>query len=219
MVAPTAEGVAIAARAIQDGLLVVYPTETVYGLGANPFSVEAMERVFRCKGRMRDVPLPLIAADLEQVMAVVESLGDAARRYAETFWPGPLGLLLPRSDRLPDAVTAGRAQVSVRVPAHDTARALCRETGHPIVSTSANASGAAPARSLDELTLAGIAVAIDGGLLPDRPPSTIFDPETNTIVRPGAIDAESLARISHRPTTSPSRHSNRGGEKCSRENL
>ena len=199
IVAPTAEGIAEAAQAIRDGFLVVYPTETVYGLGADPFSPEAVERIYACKGRMRNVPLPLIAADLDQVAAVVDSFGDAARRYADAFWPGPLSLLLTRSTRLPDAVAPGSSQVSVRVPAHDIARALCRETGHAIISTSANVSREPPARSVEELTLSGIAVAIDGGLLPDRPPSTVLDPETNAIVRDGAITAGMLAQAAGLP--------------------
>jgi L-threonylcarbamoyladenylate synthase len=195
IVASTAEGIEEAAQAIRDGLLAVYPTETVYGLGADPFSPDAIARVFASKGRAGDVPLLLIAADLSQVAEVVETFDDAAARYAEAFWPGPLSLLLPRSQRLPEILTPGSGQVCVRIPDHEIARALCRRTGHAIVSTSANVSGEAPARSLDDLAIPGIAVAIDGGLLPRRPPSTVFNPATGTILRLGAITADMLDRV------------------------
>ncbi len=192
VVPATTEGIAEAADAIREGLVVAYPTDTVYGLGADPFSVVALERLYVCKGRPQNAPLLLVAADLDQVAEVVEVMDPAARRYAEQFWPGPLSLLLPKSGKVPAMVTAGNPKVCVRVPDHATTRALCTAVGHPIVSTSANVSGAPPARSLDDLALPGIALGIDGGALPDQPPSTIFDPESGAVLREGSITADML---------------------------
>ncbi|MDQ1257876.1 MAG: L-threonylcarbamoyladenylate synthase, partial [Candidatus Hydrogenedentes bacterium] len=119
-----------------------------------------------------------------------------ARAYAEAFWPGPLSLLLPKAPGLPDALTAGRGEVCVRCPGLDTARALCRAAGSALTSTSANRSGQSPARSLDELDLPGVSIAIDGGTLPPSPPSTVFDPETCRILREGVIsEAQLRARL------------------------
>ncbi len=194
IVASTSEGISEAAQAVRDGLLVVYPTDTLYGIGADPFSREAIGRVFACKGRSKRTPLLVIAADLEQVSEVVAGLSPAALRFADTFWPGPLSLLLPRSARIPEELTAGSPKVSIRIPANETARALCAAVGHAIVSTSVNPAGGIPVQSLAEVTLPGIAVGIDSGRLPASPPSTVYDPETDTIVRPGAISAVQLAR-------------------------
>jgi L-threonylcarbamoyladenylate synthase len=195
VVPPTAAGIADAARAIRDGQVVAYPTDTVYGLGADPFNVDALEKIFALKRRQKDAPLLLIAADIDQVEAIVESISPAARRYADAFWPGPLSLLLPRSHSLPEMVTAGLSQVCVRIPDHETARALCGEVGRVIVSTSANPSGEAPAYSVAELQLPGIAIAIDEGALSPGPPSTILDPETGAVLREGAVTASMLARV------------------------
>lgn len=193
--AADAEGVAAAAEAIRNGDVILYPTETVYGLGADPFNAEAIARVYACKGRPVELPLLLVASDMAQVESVVESLSAKALRYAEAFWPGPLSLLLPKGANVPDIVTSGRPKVCVRVPGDETARAICREAGHAIVSTSANASGEPPARSLADLTIAGIAVAIDGGVLPHALPSTVYDPDTDVLLREGAVTREMLTRL------------------------
>ena len=192
---PTEEGVAQAAGAIRSGLLALYPTETVYGIGADPFSPEALQRLCVCKRRPETTPLLLVAATMEQVLAVTRGFSEAARRYAEAFWPGPLSLLLPKAQCLSDMVTAGSPKVCVRVPSHETARALCEAVGHAIVSTSANATGAPPAHSLSEIVLDGIAIGIDAGTLPEVPPSTVFDPDTGRVLRQGAITEAMLARI------------------------
>lgn len=195
IVLPTAEGLAQAAGAIRSGLLALYPTETVYGIGADPFSPEALQQLYVCKRRPETSPLLLVAADMEQVLAITRGLSEAARKYAEAFWPGPLSLLLPKAECLPEKVTAGSSKVCVRVPSNETARALCEAVGHAIVSTSANVTGAPPAHSLSEISLDGIAIAVDAGVLPEIPPSTVFDPDTGTVLRPGAITEAMLARI------------------------
>jgi L-threonylcarbamoyladenylate synthase len=182
----------MAAEAIQTGEVVAYPTETVYGLGVNPFNVDAIERLFAAKERDAGKPVLLIVADMDQLAEVIAKHEEQSLRYAEAFWPGPLSLLFQKSERVPDAITAGSGKVCVRCPSCEVARRLCRAVGHAITSTSANLSGEPPARSLAGLDLPGVAVAIDGGTLQPSPPSTVFDPETRCVLREGTIAEERL---------------------------
>ena len=181
-----------AAALVRAGEIVAYPTETVYGLAVDPFSVTALEKLFAVKGRAETNPVLLIVSNIDQVIQVVSTISDDARTYADRFWPGPLSMLFPKSDRIPAALCAGGPKVCVRIPAHETARALCAAVGHAITSTSANKSGKPPATSPHEIDLSGVALCIDGGTLPPSQPSTIFDPDTRTILREGAISSESL---------------------------
>ncbi len=189
---PTPQGIAEAAQAIQSGEVVAYPTETVYGLAVNPFSEKALQRLFEVKGRDHDNPVLLIVADFGQLDTVVTEVSECARACATAFWPGPLSLLMTKHEKLPDAVTAGREKVCVRCPANDIARDLCRVAGQALTSTSANPSGEPPALSLDELSLANVAVGLDGGCLSPSPPSTIYDPDENRMLREGVIGMEQI---------------------------
>ncbi len=192
IVASTAENMVEAAALVRAGEIVAYPTETVYGLAVDPFSVTALEKLFAVKGRAETNPVLLIVSNIDQVIQVVSTISDDARTYADRFWPGPLSMLFPKSDRIPAALCAGGPKVCVRIPAHETARALCAAVGHAITSTSANKSGKPPATSPHEIDFPGVALCIDGGTLPPSQPSTIFDPDTRTILRKGAISSESL---------------------------
>ena len=187
MVPPNAEGFVEAARAVRAGEVVAYPTETVYGLGVDPFSDEAVRRLFAVKGRDPSKPVLVIVADVEQLKRVTEYVSDLAWVYVRAFWPGPLSLLLPKAGALAEALTAGQEKVCVRCPGSALARRLCRAVGFAITSSSANLSGEPPARSLDALDLPGVSIGIDGGLLADSAPSTVFDPDTGHILREGAI--------------------------------
>jgi len=191
----TPEGIARAARAVRDGVVVAYPTETVYGLGADPFSDAAVHRLFEVKRRDPGNPVLLIVADLDQLERVVARVSDKARAYAEAFWPGPLSLLLPKAEALADAVTAGRDKVCVRCPASATARSLCEAVGSAVTSTSANRSGEPPARSLADVGLRGVAFGVDGGLLAPSLPSTVFDPDLGQVLREGVISSAQLAAV------------------------
>jgi len=194
VLSPTPEGIAVAAGAIRRGEVVAYPTETVYGLGVDPFNEDAIQRLFAVKSRDAGKPILLIVADMEQLRGVVAECSPEATRYIDTFWPGPLSLLFPRSNALPEAVTAGGAKVCVRCPSCSIARDLCRAVGHAITSTSANLSGEAPARSLEGFDVPGVAIAIDGGALESDVPSTVFDPDTKRVLREGVIPAARLLR-------------------------
>lgn len=174
-----AAGRSAALRAARDALLAggaaVYPTETFYALGADPRSERGCAAVFRLKARGPGKPLPWIAADREQAVAVCE-FPPAAEALARRYWPGPLTLVLP--------LRSGAGSAAVRVSAHPLARALAAALGHPVVSTSANRSGEPPARTAAEAA-AALAPALapedspipvlDGGTTPGGAPSVILD--------------------------------------------
>ncbi len=187
-----------AAAVLRRGGLVAYPTETFYALGALATDPAAVERLARAKGRPDGKPLPLLAADRAAVEAVALLEGDAVR-LAERFWPGPLTLVLPARPGLPAAVTAGTGTVGIRVPASDVARALAREAGGPLVSTSANAAGAPPpataAALAPELREQRIHV-LDGGATPGGLPSTVVALSAGClrVVRAGAVPIEAVER-------------------------
>ncbi|MBL7645135.1 MAG: threonylcarbamoyl-AMP synthase [Candidatus Hydrogenedentes bacterium] len=187
--------IARAVEALRAGEVIAYPTETVYGLGANPFDAGAMERLFEAKGRDRSNPILLIVASRAQLDRVVSGVSPQALACMDAFWPGPLSVLFPRHPSLPDLITAGSDKVCVRCPGHDWARTLCEAFGGPVTSTSANRSGSPVVQSLDELDLPGVDLGFDGGTLDSSQASTILDAESGTILREGAIAREEIARI------------------------
>lgn len=181
-----------AAALILAGGIVAVPTDTLYGLAADPFSAEAVERVFAAKGRTADRALPLIAADIDQIEDQLGLLPPDGRRLAAAYWPGPLTLLMPRPATMPENVTGGLAHVGVRVPAHAVARGLCRACGRPLTATSANRSGAPASADPDDVVRAlgeGVELLLDAGPTPGGMPSTIVNvsgPQVR-LVRAGAI--------------------------------
>lgn len=195
---PDSEGLAEAAAVIRTGGIVAYPTETVYGLGVDPFSAIAVEKLFAAKGRAPSNPILLIASNIAQLAQVTRAISPIAQRYIDAFWPGPLSLVLPRHELVPAIICGNTEKVCVRVPACKIARDLCAAVGHPITSTSANMSGSAPASSIDENLIDGVALWIDAGSLPAGRPSTVFDPDTGVIHRHGAIDEATLRALESR---------------------
>ncbi len=197
---PDAAGIARAAAILTAGGLVAFPTETVYGLGADARSDRAVARVFDAKGRPRFNPLIVHLADLAAVERMAE-VPEAARRLAQAFWPGPLTLVLrlgPQAGLSP-LVTAGLPTVAVRVPAHPVAQALLAAFGGPVAAPSANPSGRiSPTRAEHVMEGLGerIDAVIDGGACAVGLESTILalDPRP-TILRPGGVPAEALARV------------------------
>lgn len=184
-----------AALALKAGKVVAYPTETIYGLGVNPLSNEAVERLFEVKGREKGKPILLVVANEDQLDEVVAGVSQAARACMQAFWPGPLSLLFPRSPRLPESLTAGMDKVCIRCTSSSIARDLCLAFGGAITSSSANRSGERPAHSLTDICLPGVSVAVDGGMLPPSVPSTVFDPDTCEVLRPGAVTEEQLRAV------------------------
>jgi len=188
--------------------VVAYPTDTLYGLGANAFSLRAVRRVFETKGRRADMALPLLLADASDVDRVAIDIPPLARALAERFWPGPLTLVLRRASTIPDLVTGGRGTVAVRVPDHPVPRALARGLGAPITGTSANPSGGPDPRTAEDVRRglgALVDYVIDGGPAPVGRPSTVLDltgPEPR-VLRQGALDATTLLGSVNSRTTYP----------------
>lgn len=174
-----------AVEAIREGELVVYPTETVYGLGADATDPDAVERVFEVKGRPREEPLSVAFADVDAALAATAA-SDRAERFLRAFLPGPVTVVVERGPDLPDVLTAGRERVGVRVPDHPLARSLAREAG-PITATSANRSGEGSVRHADDLPPGfrdRVSVVLDAGETPGGE-STVVDPQRGIIHRPG----------------------------------
>jgi L-threonylcarbamoyladenylate synthase len=195
---PESEVLSRAAAVLRDGGIIVIPTDTLYGLAADPFNQVAVDRVFEAKGRVADRALPLIAADAAQVETNLGPLGASARRLAERFWPGPLTLVVPGPEALARGVANSDGAVGVRVPAHAVARALCRHAGKLLTATSANVSGEPPVDDPDFVAraLAGkVDMLIDAGRTPGGLPSTLVDVTGSPrLLRAGAISWEDVER-------------------------
>jgi L-threonylcarbamoyladenylate synthase len=192
---PSPENLRRAAEALREGGVVAYPTETVYGLGVDPFNAAALERLYALKGRDERHPVLLIVANLDQLRPVVGPMSVSAQAYATAFWPGPLSMVLPAATGVPASLRGPDGKVCVRWTSNEIASALCMAFGGAIVSTSANISGQAPARSAREVPGEGVAICIDGGVLTAGSVSTVFDPETGKVLRAGAVSSEALARV------------------------
>jgi L-threonylcarbamoyladenylate synthase len=200
--APQRDAIEEAAKWIFAGGLVALPTDTLYGLAADPFSTDAVARVFAAKGRAAERALPLIAADLAQVATHLGRLSVTAERLAERFWPGPLTLILPAPRGLALDVTGGLGTVGVRVPDAGVARAICAACGRPVTATSANLSGEPASADPDQVerTLGDrIDLLIDAGPTRGGAPSTIVDATgaEPALLRAGAISWEEIQRWLH----------------------
>jgi L-threonylcarbamoyladenylate synthase len=193
----------LAATLLRDGGLVAFATETVYGLGANALSAEAVAGIFVAKQRPAWDPLIVHLASVEQLSQIAEVPAELAERVAalaDAFWPGPLTLLLPRSSAVPDAVTAGRELVGVRIPAHPAAQALLAAAGVPVAAPSANLFGhTSPTTAAHVLAdLDGrIDAVLDAGPTSIGVESTVLDPTQTPMVlyRPGAVTAAQLTAV------------------------
>ena len=174
-----------AATAVRDGDLVAYPTETVYGLGADALSEEAVERVFEAKQRDRDKPISLAVPDVDAALEYVRAT-DREERFMREFLPGPVTVLCEKTEEVPDALTAGRERVGVRVPDHEIALSLLREVA-PVTATSANVSGRPSATRVEDLDSEirdAATVVLDGGTTGGTG-STVVHVETGDVHRRG----------------------------------
>lgn len=182
--------------ALGVGGLVVFPTETVYGLGADAASAEAVARLVAVRGREAGKPILVLVRDLVMAGTLAAEVPAAARRLAARFWPGPLTLVLPARAGLPPALTAGTGTIGVRAPGHPTAAALVAGLGRPVTAPSANPPGAPPPRRLAEARAyfgAAVAAYVDGGELPGGA-STVaaLDGGRLRVLRPGPIPETAL---------------------------
>lgn len=191
-------GIAEAADIIQRGGLVAFPTETVYGLGANALDADALRRIFEAKQRPTWDPIIVHCADVKMSRELVLEWPDSADALAQKFWPGPLTLLLPKRDVIPDVCTAGREKVGIRIPQHATALALIRAAGVPIAAPSANRFGHTSPTSAEHVLrdLDGrIDAILDGGKSNVGVESTVLDPTIPIIYRPGGVSREQIEEV------------------------
>jgi len=197
---PDPAAIAEAARVLRAGGLVAFPTETVYGLGARALDPVAVAKVFAAKGRPSGHPLIAHVDGEEAARAIAATWSDRASALARAFWPGPLTLVVPRSARVPDAVTGGGSTVAIRAPSHAVAIALLRAVGEPLAAPSANRyQTLSPTLAAHVVKSLGDAVdlVLDGGPCSEGIESTVVDvdAEPPRVLRPGALDVDRLRAI------------------------
>jgi L-threonylcarbamoyladenylate synthase len=194
------EEIKAAARILMAGGLVAFPTETVYGLGANALDVNAVEKIFLAKGRPADNPLIVHVAEASAMEKLAMDIPAEAYVLAAAFWPGPLTLVLKKRDVVPDVVTGGLDSVAVRIPDHPVALALLRAAGVPVAAPSANISGRpSPTTArhvLDDLT-GRIDAVVDGGSCDVGVESTVLDIRDGLplVLRPGGVTPAQIATV------------------------
>ncbi len=205
---PTPECLRRAGELLRRGEPVAIPTETVYGLAANALDGEAVAGIFRVKGRPQDNPLIVHIASLDQIPQLTKDVPPLVYRLAELFWPGPLTMVLPRSDHVPIEVSAGLDTVGIRFPAHPVAQAVIRAAGVPLAAPSANLSGAPSptnAKRVWEDLNGKISLLIDGGECEVGVESTVIavGEDSVEILRPGKITAEQFQKAGIKVTVNP----------------
>ncbi len=197
---PTDENIRYAGCLIANGRLVAFPTETVYGLGADARNGEAVSAIFQAKGRPGDNPLIVHVSTAEEIPPLVSEIPEGARLLMEHFWPGPMTLIFPRSELISDEVTAGLDTVGIRMPSNPVARELIRWSGCPIAAPSANRSGrpspTTAAHVYEDLN-GRIPVILDGGPCEVGLESTVIDARGSVpvILRPGGITPEMIRAV------------------------
>ncbi|MCA9272247.1 MAG: threonylcarbamoyl-AMP synthase [Phycisphaerales bacterium] len=188
-----------AATILAEGGVVAFPTETVYGLGADALNPDAVAKVFAIKGRPSHNPLIVHVASIEMAKAVASEWPDAAEKLAQTFWPGPLTIVVPKQGRVPSVVTGGGDTVALRMPAHEIARKLIKTFGGPIVGPSANASGTVSPTAASHVTqsLGESVPVLDGGPCERGIESTVVRvaQDSVNILRLGVIGRDEIARV------------------------
>jgi L-threonylcarbamoyladenylate synthase len=186
---PPPASIAAAVQALRDGDVVGVPTDTVYGLAADPWHSGAADRLFVVKGRPRRVELPVLVASAAQALELATSVPDGARRLMTRFWPGALTIVLPRREDVTADLGDEDETIGLRCPDHPVPLAVCRVLG-PIATTSANRHGSAPVTTATAIAanLPGVALVLDAGPC-DRPASTVVDAtgEVPKLLRPGSI--------------------------------
>lgn len=186
-----------AVAALARGAIVVYPTETVYGLGADTASVEALRRVAALKGRDAGKPISVLVSSREMLLEVVARIPDPAEHLMAHFWPGALTLVLPAQPRVSALLTAGRGTIGVRISSHPLATALVTRLGRPVTTTSANPGGLEPATEIRQARRyfdSRVDVYLDGGVTPGGPGSTVIDlsGDQAILVREGAVPVSEI---------------------------
>jgi L-threonylcarbamoyladenylate synthase len=194
----TPKNIATASNILKRGGVVIYPTETVYGLGCDPFNIKAVRRIFRIKGE-RKKPFPVLACDISDVKRIAE-LSERDEKIAERFWPGPLTLVLPKKPTLPDIVTCNLKSVGVRMPKHKVALELICTSNRFLVGTSANKTGRKPPKTAQEAKKQvgqKVDFILDGGPACLGKPSTILDLTSiqPKILREGSVELDEIMEV------------------------
>lgn len=189
-----------AAEVIRSGGLVAFPTETVYGLAANALNADAVAQIFELKGRPRFDPLIVHVTGSEELQSLVQQVPPMAKLLIDRFWPGPLSLVLPKKDCVPDVVTAGMPSVAVRCPAHPVARRLIEASGTPLAAPSANvfcAVSPTTAKHVADQFGDRLSIVLDGGPCEVGVESTVvsFLDEQPMLLRPGGVTVEELESV------------------------
>ncbi len=197
---PVGQDVERAAALIREGGVVAFATETVYGLGAHALDSAAVARVFEVKGRPRFDPLIVHVNSIDDVRRLTIDFPTSAVRLADAFWPGPLTMVLPKADAVPDLVTAGLKTVAVRVPAHPLARRLIEQAGVPIAAPSANPFGEVSPTTAEHVRQQlgdRIDYILDGGACAVGVESTVLDVADSppTLLRPGGVTLEEIEQV------------------------
>lgn len=185
-------------RILKNGGVIAFPTDTVYGLGADAFNLRAVERIYKIKNRPSHLPFPLLIADISQLNIVAQPACGIALLLARRFWPGGLTLVLPKAISLPSYLAKG-STVAVRIPNHSICLSLIRGLGAPVIGTSANVSGNPPALTADEVRQQlgdKVDLIIDGGRCSGSVESTIVDAtgELPLILRQGIISPDEIEK-------------------------
>ena len=189
-----------ASQVIKAGRLVAFPTETVYGLGANALDTHAVKKIFEAKGRPSDNPLIVHISDVAELGILADHIPESAFKLIEKFWPGPLTLVLKKSKIVPKIVTGGLNTVAVRMPKNNIAQKLIAEAGFPVAAPSANIAGSpspTTAKHVIDDLVGRISVVLDGGSTKIGIESTVVDLSRKTpmLLRPGGITVEQLQKI------------------------
>lgn len=192
--------ITISSEVIKQGGLVVFPTETVYGIGANALDKEAAKRIYNVKGRPSDNPLIVHLASKDEIGLYAKSVTSDTMKLINAFWPGPLTIVLHKTDRIPFEITGGLSTVALRMPSHPVAKALIKASEVPICAPSANISGRPSStvyKHVYEDLFGKVDVIIDGGQSTVGLESTVLDMTTHqpTILRPGAITKSMIETI------------------------
>ena len=200
MIFPPWTSVSEAARLLKEGEVVAIPTETVYGLAGNAFEPKALAKIFAAKERPTFDPLIVHIADIDQLADIAKDIPDEAYKLAEAYWPGPMTIILPKKDCIPDLCTSGLPSVAVRFPSHPVAQAIIKESGLPLAAPSANLFKHVSPTTAEHVAaqladrIAGI---VDGGACSVGVESSIISlaGETPTVLRPGAITPEMFSKV------------------------
>ena len=202
------ETLSAAIAALKGGDVIVFPTETLYGLGADALNGAAVEKIYQLKGRDAANPIPVLVANRKMLGVIVAEVPPLAKRLIDQFWPGPLTLVLPARKELPRPLLNSAGGVGVRISSQAIANELVKGLGRPLTATSANLSGKPPARTVDEAKkyfAAEINVFVDGGELISKTGSTVaeINGETIKIIRQGEIGSSELERVAGKGKVTP----------------